>query len=49
MKEENFIKWVLLNFKNYSKFIKHKSYQLARKRKFLNAIKQKFHINVLKN
>jgi hypothetical protein len=42
MIEDDFIKWVLLNFKSYSDFIKHKSYQLARKRGFLDAIKRSF-------
>lgn len=40
MDEENFINHVMCNFKSYSEFTKHKIYQLARKRGYINKIKQ---------
>jgi len=43
MSSDEFIDWVLRNFKTYTDFIKHKSYQLALKRKIIYKIKQKFY------
>jgi len=46
MNKTDFINYVLKKFKNYTNFIKHKIYQLARKRDYITTIKHCFDKNI---
>lgn len=47
MNKKDFINHVLTKYKNYTSFLNHKIYQLARKRKYITAIRYCFDNNVL--
>lgn len=47
MNKEEFVNYVVNKFENYTEFLNHKCYQLARKRKYLDDIRNEFNRKIL--